>query len=114
MDGWKGDQSCRGAFHTDFSNSAKKFWARASAEGEACCCKVMTVGPSVACSEIFGDEVGSGTVFGGCIGSNLAKTGLRRERRAGRRRKKEGKKKGRGKKKGLAIEAGNGRDLTRG
>src|SRR5258708_36229686 len=82
MSGWKRDQSCRGAFHTDFSNSAKKFWARASAEGEACCCKVMTVGPSVACSEIFGDEVGSGTVFGGCIGSNLAKAGLRRERRA--------------------------------
>src|SRR5229473_578574 len=81
MSGWRRDQSCRGAFHTDFSNSAKKFWARASAEGEACCCKVMTEGPSVACSEIFADEEGSGTVFGGWIGSNFAKEDLRRERR---------------------------------
>src|SRR5258708_35573482 len=82
MFGWRRYQAGRGGFHKDFSNSAKKFWVRASAEGEACCCKVMTEGPSVACSEIFADEAGSGAVCGGWIGSNLAKADLRRERRA--------------------------------
>src|SRR5260221_7148398 len=88
MSGWRRDQSCRGAFHTVFSNSAKKFWARASAEGEACCCKVMTEGPSVACSEIFADEAGSGDVFGGWVGADFAKTAFRKERRGGAARVK--------------------------